>query len=76
VKIYGFYNGSDEPKLLEQVTFEIDTSELRELAKFFTQCAEEMDLDEGWDHEHLCDYLGRVLKQDLVLYNSGRRSSD
>jgi hypothetical protein len=70
MKIFGFYDDKNDSKFLDQVTLEVNASELRELAEFFFRCAEEMDSDEGWGHEHLSDYLGRVLEQDLILYNS------
>ena len=72
MKIYGFFKDSNEPNLVEQVTLEVDASELRDLAGFFLKSAEEMDSDTEWDHEHLCDYLGHVIEQDLVLYNKNK----
>lgn len=59
----------DNPKLAEQVNLEINVTELRELSNFLLQCATEIEEDVEWEHEHLSDYLGYVLKCDLVVYN-------
>lgn len=67
---FGFDDSFDGAKELSQVALEINSSELRELAAFLIQCANEMDDDPEWNHEHLCDYLGSELKHDLVIYNS------
>jgi len=70
MKIFGFLGEIGDSKLLEQVTLEIDAPELRKLSSFLLQCAEEIEDDIEWEHEHLSDYLGHVLGHDLVVYNS------
>lgn len=73
MKLFGFSEGEGSSKLLEQVTLEIDAPELRKLSKFLLQCAEEIEEDVEWEHEHLSDYLGCVIKHDLVVYNSAKQ---
>ncbi len=70
MKIFSFLGENEDSKLLEQVTLEVDALELRKLSSFLLQCAEEIEEDGEWEHEHLSDYLGHVLEQDLVVFNS------
>ena len=70
MKIYGFFKGSEGPTLLNQATLEVDAQMLRKLAEFFTDCADGMDSDEEWNHEHFCDFLESELDHDIVIYNS------
>ena len=72
MKIYGFDDRSDQAKLLDQVTLEVDSEVLRQLSKFFLICADEMDDDKDWSHEHFCDFLGEDIPADLVVYRSGQ----
>ncbi len=73
MKLFGFLGENGNSKLLEQVTLEIDAPELHKLSKFLLQCAEEIEDDAEWEHEHFSDYLGCVIEHDLVVYNSTRK---
>jgi hypothetical protein len=69
MKTFSFLKEGDT-KLPEQITFEINATELRELSGFLLQCATEIENDVEWEHEHFSDYIGRSLECDLVIYNS------
>lgn len=70
MKIYGFENDASAATLLVQATLDASPDELRLIAEFLIKCAADMSEDEGWEHEHLCDYLGEEIVCDLVVYNS------
>jgi len=71
MKIFGFNEENEHPLELNQVTLELDANGLRKLANFFSKCAEQIDDDpDGWDHEHLSDYLGEELDSELVVYRA------
>jgi len=70
LKIFSFTGENNSNVLPEQITLEIDVPELRKLAEFCLKCATEIEDDDEWEHEHLCDYLGCELDQDIVVYNS------
>ncbi len=68
MKIYGFYDEGNGALNLNQATLEVDSKTLRKLSEFFSICADEMDADEDWSHEHFCDFLEEELEADVVVY--------
>lgn len=73
MKIFSFPR-EDNPKFPEQITLEINSTELRELSNFLLQCASEIEEDVEWEHEHLSDYLERVLECDIVVFNDSKNN--
>lgn len=65
-------NISNKYSSIAQVILVAGPTELRELANFLTKCADEMELDEEWDHEHYCDRHGistpTDINPDLAIY--------
>ena len=56
MKCFG-YTKSDVDTLAEisKVTFQANPEDLRRLASFFLQCADAIDGNPDWEHEHLND---------------------
>ncbi|WP_313643731.1 hypothetical protein [Stenotrophomonas sp.] len=59
---------------LTEATLMIDVGEMRMIAQFLLQCADEVDENPEWEHAHLQDYLkGRnELGADLVVFLGGK----
>jgi len=56
MNLYGCCDESSEVLTLKEVTVQASSEEIRKLAKFFLQCADEIDNDDRWEHEHLSDF--------------------
>lgn len=56
MKCYG-YAKSENDTLLEmrEMTLQADSESLKRLAKFLFKCAEKIEADPGWQHEHFSD---------------------
>tara|TARA_R110002072_G_scaffold20841_7_gene75246 strand:+ start:3312 stop:3569 length:258 start_codon:yes stop_codon:yes gene_type:complete len=74
MKINGCMKGSENLSELDSITIASDPGTLRKVADFILQCAKEIEEDpDGWEHEHLGDYLGNeeiLLNSDIVIWNS------
>lgn len=74
MKIYG--KGSREsgnPQSCEEVTLVVSRDEVVDLARFLTECAEEMRSNPDWEHKHLCDFLGQhSAAADIVVFSDRR----
>ena len=72
MKIYG--NSADSPNEsaeLESVTIQADPNSLRRIAEFIQKCADQMEADEDWEHEHIQDWIaapGQIGRVDLIIY--------
>lgn len=70
MKIFSF-SKSGNSELVKQVTLEVSPNDLRRLSSFFLKCANEIEDDHEWEHEHLSDYLEEgTFTSDLVVFNS------
>jgi len=69
MKCYG-YSTDEEDKLLEliEVTIQFSPEKLRQTASFLTKCADAIEKDEEWEHEHLSDNLGEDVDVDMIVY--------
>jgi hypothetical protein len=52
MKAYGYTMAASELRELGEVTLQGSPSELRSLARFILDCADRMELERGWEHEH------------------------
>lgn len=53
LKLYG-YSSSDGERLLKlrEVTLFADSKQVKALSKFLAQCAQEMEANPEWEHQH------------------------
>jgi len=72
MKCFGYSKNDDEELLeLTVVTFQADPRMLRKLADFLIHCANNLESEAGWEHEHLCDYLAdEEFSVDVVVYRN------
>jgi len=65
-KLYG-YGQSDDAELLElrEVTILVDAEQARALSEFLARCAQKMEANPAWEHEH---FAGEEAT-DLVVFN-------
>jgi hypothetical protein len=70
VKIYGKTDfKSEHPEHLKEVTLVVTRNEVLDLARFFSECADEMNLNPDWEHKHLRDFLSKNSpKSDIVVF--------
>lgn len=73
MKCFG-YDKNNEDDLLDmsEVTLQTNSDMLRKLASFLVKCADEIENDQDWEHEHFSDYLpdGEDVI-DIVVFNEG-----
>jgi len=54
MKIYGYSNNTnEEPMELNEVTISSNPNSLRKISEFLLKCAEEIEKNNEWEHEHL-----------------------
>ena len=70
MKAFGYEVDSDKLLKLNEVTLQCDSEELRSLAKFFEECADEMDACEHWEHEHFPNELGSVDQPSVIVFRA------
>lgn len=72
--------GSEKYSVVAQVMLVASPAELRWLASFISNCADEIGHDEEWDHEHYCDRNGislpTVAEPDFAIYKKLARNLD
>ena len=73
MKIFGYANEMPNNLVsLNQITIQADSKSLKILAEFLTKCAEDMDKDSDWEHEHFTDFvdeeIGKKLESDIVIF--------
>jgi len=56
MKIYGKRQLVDDPGRLEEVVLQVGPAEARLLAAFLTECAQEMESNDAWEHRHFSDW--------------------
>ncbi len=66
------YSKSTNDELLEliEMTVQASPEKLRKLASFLNQCADDIESDEGWEHEHFSDYTSDFDESspDLIVF--------
>ncbi|MCP5214665.1 MAG: hypothetical protein H6995_06645 [Pseudomonadales bacterium] len=74
MKIFGYKFGSEDLYLLNEVTLQGSPEELKKLADFLIECAQEMVTDKDWEHEHFKDFTdSEVNSPDFIVYASEKR---
>jgi hypothetical protein len=70
MKCFGYIkNNTDELQELTEVTLQANSEDIRRLASFLIRCADEMDHNPDWEHEHLSDYsVSENDKADIVVF--------
>ena len=71
MKCFG-YTKSDAETLAEfsEVTLHAKPEDLRRLASFLMKCADEIDSDTDWEHEHLSDVSPCGTDEvDIIVFN-------
>ena len=76
MKCYG-YSKEDNDDLLEmsEVTLQADSKLLRNMANFLSSCADRIETDSEWEHEHFtdskyCDSKDNLDSFDLIVKKS------
>jgi len=71
MKLYGYTEDNpDRIFELSEITIQAPPRELRILAKFINQCADEMEEHDNWDHEHLRDnFIDIDGEVDIVVFS-------
>jgi hypothetical protein len=71
MKCYGYSKNNNNLLYLSEVTVQADPSSLRELAKFIYECANEIELDDDWEHEHFVDASSdnQNSETDFIVFN-------
>lgn len=71
--IYGYTKNDEQLLDLSEITFKADPSELRSLAKFILDCANEIENDtEGkWEHSHIEDRVTdwNPASPSIIIFN-------
>jgi len=58
MKCYGYSADNQEDlKELSEIGILATPKMLRSLASFINKCADEIENEPDWDHEHLCDFI-------------------
>jgi len=67
MKCFGYTkNDADTLSEFSEVTFQTNSDDLRRLAKFLLQCADEMENTPDWEHEH---FDGDKSDTDVIVFN-------
>lgn len=68
---YGYIKGSDELVELNDLTIQIGSKDLRVLSKFLSQCADEIDNGDIWEHKHIIDMpKSNWTNFDVIVFRS------
>lgn len=69
MNLYGHKQNADELLSLNDVTIQASPEELRNTAEFLLHCANSIEKDSSWEHEHLNDYLKTGdASSDIVVF--------
>jgi len=70
-KLYGYSASGDECVLsLREVTLFADSNQVRALSTFRARCAQEMETNPEWEHQHFAD--GKF--PDIIVSNSQHKT--
>ena len=58
MNVFGYEVDSDDLSSLSEVTIQASPEELKRLSDFLLTCANAMEKDEQWEHEHFQDVTG------------------
>jgi len=73
IKCFGYIKNDAESSLSEfsEVTFQSNANNLRLLASFLSKCADEIDNNPNWEHEHFKDSLPFDEAQaEIIVYKA------
>ena len=69
-KCFGYKKGDEDLKKFNEITIQSNPRSLIILSDFFKKCAEKIEKDNDWEHEHFNDFLpDNDLDFDLIIYN-------
>ena len=70
-KLYGYSASGDECLLsLREVTLFADSNQVRALSTFLARCAQEMETNPEWEHQHFAD--GKF--PDIIVSNAQHKT--
>ncbi len=77
MKCFGYAKGNGEIlHELTEVAFQMSPEETRRMASFFMACADKMESDNGWEHEHFRDYAHDGFSGvDVILFAEKERAT-
>lgn len=68
--LYGYSEADDKQLLrLREVTIFADSKQVRAISEFLVRCANEMDANPEWEHQH----FGGMKAPDIIVCNSRRK---
>ena len=68
MNVFGYVVDSDDLSSLSEVTLQASPEELKKLSDFLLSCANSMEKDEHWEHEHYQDFTSTDSNDpDLVV---------
>lgn len=71
MKAYGYNEENKNLLQLSQITLQANPEKLRLLAEFIKVCANKMEEDKNWEHEHFSDHFQKTTEDvDLIIYRS------
>ena len=71
MKIYGYSNNTnEEPMELNEVTISSNPNSLRKISEFLLKCAEEIEKNNEWEHEHL---PAQNQEPKLIVFNENAK---
>jgi hypothetical protein len=77
MKCYGYEDDDrDRPLLLREVTLLVDPNTLRRLARFFNECADQIEgAGSDWEHEHYSErFPEEEIASDIIVFNAAREA--
>lgn len=67
---FGYTKNVDTLAEFSEVTFQANSEDLRRLASFLLQCADAIDANPDWEHEHLSDSSPSDTDEvDVIVFN-------
>ncbi|MDP3289458.1 hypothetical protein [Methyloversatilis sp.] len=55
MRIFGRIEGCEDLVALSEIAIQVEPGVLKDIAAFFSQCAQEMEVESSWEHEHFSD---------------------
>ncbi len=66
---FGYKEDSDEIIELKEITLQMNSKDLRELSRFLTACAEALENNIDWEHEHISDFTKSIWSNfDVIVF--------
>ena len=69
MKVYGYSEMETNLLSLSQLTIQANPHQLRALATFILNCANQMENDENWEHAHFLDECKSTqTEHDIIIF--------